>query len=579
VIFLLLLTVPGFASAQELARESLLRRPIALVLRGSVLYSGNRRSGSVSAIDLSTRTVRQEVEVAKQLSDLVPMPDGTFIATDEAAGSLIGLRRGPRSIEVAWTLPVGRSPVNVCAGGDGSWCSVSLLWPRRLVIVALSPTTRRVRNVIDLPVAPRRQCVLPDGKTLVVADSFGGNLALVDAASGRIRAVRSLQGHNIRGLTVAGNRLLISHPILEQAVSTTDSNVFWGSVIGNVLQSVSLRGLPPTEEDGPPGPSGAVPIGHWSLYALGDPGHAAGDPGDVQVTRDGVAVVALGGVNELAIGRLDDGMFRRIAVGQHPVAIALAPNGRMAYVANEFDDSISVVDLAGPKVVSTIRLGPEPPLSEADRGEILFHDARLSRDGWYSCNSCHTDGHTCGLKNDNFSDGSFGTPKRILSLMGAGRTGPWAWNGSNATLEDQIHKSILSTMQGKTSIASRENVEALAAYVRTLPPPPSLARARDQADDGAAVRGRRVFEKLDCVHCHKPPTYTSDQVYDVGLADEAGLRRFNPPSLLGVSQLPRLLHDGRAANLREVFTRFDHPDGERLPRGELDDLLAFLNSL
>lgn len=66
-----------------------------------------------------------------------------------------------------------------------------------------------------------------------------------------------------------------------------------------------------------------------------------------------------------------------------------------------------------------------------------------------------------------------------------------------------------------------------------------MVSARSGADFGTCPRERRVFEKLDCVHCHKPPTYTSDQAYDVGLPDEAGLRRFNPPSLLGLSQLPR----------------------------------------
>ena len=51
-----------------------------------------------------------------------------------------------------------------------------------------------------------------------------------------------------------------------------------------------------------------------------------------------------------------------------------------------------------------------------------------------SCHSCHPDGHTNGLLNDNLGDGNFGAPKRVLSLLGVGQTGPWAWNGGVADL-------------------------------------------------------------------------------------------------------------------------------------------------
>lgn len=578
-LFLLLLIGAGPVLTEDLSHKPLIRRPVGLVLQEGYLYSANRRSGSISAIDLSTNSVCQELKIGTEVSSFAALPNGAALATDEAAGSLMGVRLKRGSIRVEWTLHVGFSPVSLCAASDGSWCSVALLWAHRLALVDLTPAAPHIRKIVDLPFAPRKQCLLPDGKSLVVADSFGGNLALVDAASGSVRVIRSLQAHNIRGLSIAGDQLLISHPILEQAVSTTDSNVFWGSVIGNVLQSVSMKQFLDVSDAGPADRIGAVPIGHWSLYALGDPGYAAGDPGDVLVTKGATAVIALSGVNEIAAGSIRDGMFRRLPVGRGPVAVAASSDGKTAYVANEFDDSVSVVSLDELRIIATIRLGSQPPLTQTDRGEILFHDARLSRDGWYSCNTCHTDGHTCGLKNDNFSDGSFGTPKRILTLLGAGQTGPWAWNASNAQLEGQVHKSIVSTMQGKPGNASEQTVDAIAAYVRALKPPPSLALARGEIQPGDVERGRRVFERLDCVHCHKPPAYTSDQTYDVGLSDEAGMKRFNPPSLLGVSQLPALFHDNRASTLRDVFLRFKHPDGQAIPESQLDDLLAFLRSL
>ncbi|HLJ93288.1 MAG TPA: hypothetical protein VKU02_08870, partial [Gemmataceae bacterium] len=89
-----------------------------------------------------------------------------------------------------------------------------------------------------------------------------------------------------------------------------------------------------------------------------------------------------------------------------------------------------------------------------------------------------------------------------------------------------------------------------------------------------------IFQERGCSHCHIPPiTYSSHETYDVGFADERGQRRFNPPSLRGVSQGWRYLHDNRAATLPEVFTKFRHKVGNGISPEELSDLLRFLRSL
>ena len=87
----------------------------------------------------------------------------------------------------------------------------------------------------------------------------------------------------------------------------------------------------------------------------------------------------------------------------------------------------------------------------------------------YSCHSCHTDGHSNGRLNDNSSDESYGDPKRVISLLGTAGTSPWAWNGKTGSIEEQVRRSIESTMQGPEP--SDLEVRAIADYVRTLPPP------------------------------------------------------------------------------------------------------------
>jgi cytochrome c peroxidase len=218
-----------------------------------------------------------------------------------------------------------------------------------------------------------------------------------------------------------------------------------------------------------------------------------------------------------------------------------------------------------------------PPLQPHQRGELLFFDARLSFESWYSCHSCHTDGHTNGRLNDNFTDGSFGTPKRVLSLLGVKDTGPWAWNGRMKDLESQIRTSLKSTMQGPEPDPGQ--VSDLAAFLHTLAPPPSVPLARGTLEPEAIKRGQRILNRQKCAVCHTPPTYTSAKTYDVGLRDEAGGTHFNPPSLRGLSQGGPYFHDNRAQTLEEVFSRHGHQLAGRLTPQEMSDLLRFLESL
>ena len=246
---------------------------------------------------------------------------------------------------------------------------------------------------------------------------------------------------------------------------------------------------------------------------------------------------------------------------------------------NTFDDSLSLLDARQGTVTGLIALGPRPDLSPQDRGEVLFYNARLSRDGWLSCHSCHSDGHTNGLLADTLGDNTYGTPKRTLTLLNTALTDPWAWNGEMKYLHDQVRQSVEETMHAPA--VSPAQIDDLVSFLHTLPPPPPAEPATaDEADQRSIERGRRMFAERGCIDCHIPPlTYSSHGTYDVGFADERGYRKFNPPSLRGVSQGYRFLHDNRAATLAEVFTKFHHKVGTGTTPTDLDDLLRFLRSL
>jgi YVTN family beta-propeller protein len=549
-----------------------LRRPVALALvdGGKRLFVANRRTGSVSVIDMGKARAVAEVPVGRGLADVAATPDGRWLlAADEEGGELVVLKREGDGLRVAGRRKVPHHPVSVRVAPGGDRCFVASLWARQLSVLDLAdPSTPAVLTTVDLPFAPRLLLFLPKARRLLVADSHGGQLAVVDPARGKAESVRALPAHNIRGLAASpsGESVLLAHQLLSALATTSRDDVHWGNLLTNNLRSVpAARLLDP----------GADPLRGGALDYLGDVGAGAADPAGLAVRPDGTAVVTLGGVGEVAVGR-PGGAWRRIPVGPRPTAVVLGPDGRTAYVANTFADSVSVLDLAAGKVAGVIRLGPVAAPAASDRGEQLFYDGRLSHDGWLSCHSCHTDGHSNGLLNDNLSDGTYGTPKRVLSLLGVKDTGPWAWDGGAADLKGQIRASVETTMRGrKLTPAQAEDLEA---YLKTLAPPPPPARVGRRGPDDVA-RGRKVFEARACARCHAPPHYSHAKAFDVGLRDEAGKKAFNPPSLRGVSQGARFLHDNRAGSLREVFGRHRHGLEGDLAPADLQALLAFLESL
>ncbi|HEY1381410.1 MAG TPA: cytochrome c peroxidase, partial [Gemmataceae bacterium] len=310
----------------------------------------------------------------------------------------------------------------------------------------------------------------------------------------------------------------------------------------------------------------------------GGVGAGAGDPAALGVLVDGTVAVCLAGVNEVALLPPHGGPVRRITVGRRPIALVGGPAGQLIAV-NTLDDSLSVIDLHRVAVARTIALGPRPPLTARDRGERHFYDARLSADGWMSCSSCHPDGHTTGLLCDTLGDGSYGTPKRTLTLMGTRLTDPWGWTGQFRYLHDQTEQSLRQTMH--TADVTPGLIRELDTFQSSLPaPPPAEPVTDDPADRALVERGRSVFEAHGCGECHVPPlTYSSHGIHDVGLADERGVRRFSPPSLRGVGHGRRFLHDGRAGSLAEVFTKYRHRVGEGIKGDDLAALLRFLRSI
>jgi cytochrome c peroxidase len=252
---------------------------------------------------------------------------------------------------------------------------------------------------------------------------------------------------------------------------------------------------------------------------------------------------------------------------------------------------VQIVDAESAKLLKSIPLGGPKTLSLVRRGEVLFHDADRSHNQWYSCNTCHNDGHTNGLDFDTLNDGRqdlstahLRSRKKVPSLRRVTRTRPWTWHGWQTSLDDSMVESFTKSMQGTKPKA--EDVKALLAYLDTLDYPKNPFRTADGGLTPAAQRGQDVFRsaKAACNTCHGGTELTDGKIHEVGLEErDDAYRGYNPPSLRGVYDKDPYLHDGRSKTLRDALTGPHSAENVTglgdLSSQELDDLIAYLKSL
>lgn len=545
--------------------RSQVRRPIALAVLGERLFVANRQSGSLSVIDRASGTILSEHPIAGQIADVVSLPgtESLLVLDDEP----------PRLWKVTWdnALPVVEllaelpfAASKLVVDERHQRIVLTAKWAHRVLALQTDKTFKRIvqTETVKLPFAPLELLLLPKEQKLLVAEAFGNRLAVLDALGKTVLKGHAIEGHNIRGLALApdGKSVLIAQQQIPHKAVASFDGVHWGRIVTNAVQHLEVRKLLDADE--------SKPIAGW-LNTFGDVGSATADPSEVLTGENGLVAVAFSGVGEVSVRYKN--ASRRIPVGHAPEAMAVA--GETLFVANRLEDSISVINLSTGKVTGTISLGPTPHLTAEDRGEKLFFDAKLSHDGWLSCHSCHTEGHTAGLVVDTLGDGDYGAPKLVPTLLGTRDTQPWAWDGSMELLRQQIQQSFTTTMHGEP-LSARE-MEDIFAYVTSLDPPPPSGDAPKEL----IAQGKNVFEAKGCVSCHAPPAYTTPMAVEVDLADEQGRNRFNPPSLRGAGQRRRFFHDGRARSLDEVLQKVRHQLDDPLTENETQALLAFLRSL
>lgn len=555
-----------------------LKQPIALAWleETQTLWAATKNDQSILRVHVDSKAWERVFQVESPLTDLHRIPGTSTLAALQSSPGRIYLFDAARQeapVDIA-SFSIPSYAENIVSSPDGRCLYVLHRWNHLATILEQTnePSPEgipdyRVRQCIQLPFAPGSQLLVSDSDTWIITAAFGGGMALLNPQTGILQSTLERSIHNIRDMVLdrEHHNIWMAHQTLHPNATTLRGDIQWGFLMENKVSGFSVKNLTTDYSSSEP----LQPKGQ-----LERPGNAAGDPEALLWTDQDEMVIALAGVGEVAVMRPDTTQVYRSGVGRRPSALAYDKTGRRVFVANTLSDSISILKLdPAPQLSSTIRLGRLKELSELAQGERLFFDAHQSFHGWFSCHSCHTDGHANGMLNDNEADGGFGAPKKVLSLLGVADTAPWSWLGKRNDLVEQAHRSIQTTMR---EIPTQEKAKALSAYMKTLPPAPPL---KPDLPPRRINQGMELFERLRCDECHLPPTYTDEDVYDVGIPDASGSVAFNPPSLLGVSQRTHFLHDGRIKDLKDVFTKQKHMLEKDLSPQELALLLDFLQSL
>ncbi|HEU5118331.1 MAG TPA: cytochrome c peroxidase, partial [Isosphaeraceae bacterium] len=480
-MILVALTPASVLRASEPEFESLDRSPVALALSPDArsILTANQTSGTVSLIDLDRSAVRWEIATGEKPSGVAFSPDGKrAVVTHWYGYDLVLLDVSAPQPDIRGRVEVGPEPRGVVLSPDGSSAYIAVGASNEVVRVDLDSLTVTGRLSVDRE--PRGIALSPDGSLLAVSNARAGTISIIDRRAWRVLRSLPTDGVNLRQVAFGPEgRFAYVANMHNRGFSTTRNNIDIGWVLGQRLTRVPVDG----SDD-------------FSTISLDPQGQAAADAHGVAISSDGVFLaVSLGGTHEVMILRTDgrrlpwrtngsrdliepqllrdDGRFRRVPLKGRPTEITFAPETHRLYVANYLENAVQVVDAENGSLLRSIDLGgPESP-SLARQGEILFHDARMSFNQWYSCNTCHSDGHTNGQDFDTLNDGwqdrstaHERSRKKVPTLRRVTKTGPWTWHGWQTSLEDATIESITKSMQGNRP--SSEQVEALVAYLGTL---------------------------------------------------------------------------------------------------------------
>lgn len=299
--------------------------------KGGRVYVTNSKGDDVTIIDPATMKVIGSIKVGDNPHGRILSPDRrTLYVSVEGTDELV-------SVDVATNLvkarvKVGRAPNEVSITRDGR----NVFVPARndATVDIVDTTSMKVVARLKTPAMPHNTYVSADGQHLYVGSMSGSRITIFDTTR------RKQVGEIAPGNWVRPIALRRDESLAYVALSALHGFAVIDLKQGKVIRRVELPALPPGTETPP--------------YETLTHGLAlTPDERELYVTSMAGKAVYVFSVPDLKqLGKID--------VGRYPNWISISPDGRLVWVSNQLDDSVSVIDTRTKKVVATIPVGHEP---------------------------------------------------------------------------------------------------------------------------------------------------------------------------------------------------------------------------
>lgn len=444
---------------------------------------------------------------------------------------------------------------------------------------------------IDVLRQPMSMDITPDGLWLYVAnllpatradiDSVASDVTVIDLSNiSVLKHIKLSNGSNaLRGIKVSkdGKQVFVSHNLGRFQVPTSQLEKGWMNTSALSILDVANQELMATvlldePENGAAG-SWGIDVNEKVIVVAHSATH------DYSIIDFPAMIKKLGGLEDLKALSYDltflRGLRERIPVqGDGPRAIRLVKDKVVS--ALYFSDAIQVDNLDTKQTIRKFDFNPNLTIDSVRMGEMAFNDARHCFQQWQACTGCHpNNARTDGLNWDLLNDG-IGNPKNCKSMLLAHETPPSMITGIRPTAEISVRAGFrhIQFMQ-----IDEGNAKAVDHYLKSLKPIPS-PYLKEGKLSRKAKKGKKVYHRVGCGHCHSGPYFTDGKQYEIGIPGPADRNNvWDTPTLIEVWRTAPYLHDGRSATLEEVFVKEKHGLNDVLDKESLSQLLEYVLSL
>jgi YVTN family beta-propeller protein len=586
---------------------------LAVSKDGNRLYVVAQESDALLVVDAANHKVLNKIDVGRLPHSVVLSSDGqkAYVSNQWADNvSVIDLA----SSKVVDTLNTANGPAGLSLSADGKFLYVVDSYSSNISVIDVSTGEERKR--FDAGNNPTGTELSPDGKTLLVTsrrsliapygEPIKTELTIVDENTQRIAERRNIESAYLMenaAFTPTGDLALITMIRPKNLVPSIQVEQGWMMTYGLVV-------IEPK------------PNGRSIQLLIDEPNAFYSDPFDIVITPDGKkAFISSSGVNTISVVNIDSlrtliagsspgqlanysnnlgissrYVIKRIKTGSDPKGLALSTDGKLLYVAEQLEDKIGIINTENLETAGAIDLGGPRKITVARQGRRLFNNSGHTFQNQFDCYTCHPDMHEDGLVYNMASKDMGRNLTNTQSLRDIGDTPPYKWNGKNQTVYKQDGMRF-STVLTRTEQFNYKDLDALTAYIITgIPYPPNLQYNPNGELTESQLRGKVIFERTKdsygnvipennrCITCHTPPYYTNLKmayVKTLALSDDSML--FDTPHLNNIYASPPYLHDGRAATLEEIWTKYGKEDKHGvvndMTKNQLNDLVDYLKSL